>query len=72
MTKQRNQTKGNYVGVKHLIGRKYNVVTKEKLKKMMEVRFQSRSEAKIRWAVKAYNDWRDSKLDEEECPVEIL
>ena len=68
----KNTTKGNYAGVKRLVGRKYNVVTKDKLKKMMEVRFQSRSEAKIRWAVKAYNDWRDAKLDEEDCPVEIL
>ena len=39
---------------------------------MMEVRFQSCSEAKIKWAVKSYCDWRDVKLDEEDCPEEIL
>ena len=39
---------------------------------MMEVTFQQCTESKIKWAVKAYCDWRDVKLDQEDCPSEIL
>ena len=52
--------------------RKYNYVPKEKLTKMMEVTFQQRTEAKIKWAVKSYCDWRVVKLDSKDCPSEIL
>ena len=31
-----------------------------------------RSEAKIRWAVKAYSDWRDVKLENVDCDREIV
>ena len=46
-------------------GRKriYNTISEDKLKKMLELSFHERSEAKIRWAVKAFNDWRVMKLD---------
>ena len=52
--------------------RNYNIVSEDKLKKMMSVTFEVRSEAKMRWAVKAYRDWRNIKVDNEECEREIL
>ena len=53
--------------------RHYNLITSEKIKKMMEVQYQARSESKIRWAVKAYNNWRVMRLDrEEEVDTNIL
>ena len=52
--------------------RKYNYVSEEKLKKMMEFSFEARSEAKIKWAVRAFRDWRNVKLDSEECEEDIL
>ena len=33
---------------------------------MMEKQYQQRSEAKIKWAVKAYRDWRVMRLDRDE------
>ena len=39
---------------------------------MQEFSFEMRSEAKIKWAVKAYRDWRNVKLDEENCEEAIL
>ena len=39
---------------------------------MMELTFQTRTEAKIKWAVNAYCDWRTTKVDSDECPEEIL
>ena len=56
-------------------GRKriYNTISNDKIKKMMEVQYQVRSEAKIRWAVKAYNDWRVMRLDrDDDVDEEIL
>ena len=49
--------------------RNYNIVSEDKLKKMMSVTFEVRNEAKMRWAVKAY---RDIKVESEECEREIL
>ena len=40
--------------------------------KMMELNFQRRTETKIKWAIQCYCDWRDVKLDTEDCPSEIL
>ena len=54
--------------------RSYNSVSEDKLKRMMEMTYEQRSEAKIRWAVKAYNDWRTMRLDTdvEEIDEQIL
>ena len=38
---------------------------------MIEITFQNRSEAKIRWAVKVFCKWRDVKLDNKCCPDDI-
>ena len=35
----------------------YNMVTKEKIGKMMEICYQQCTEAKIKWAVRLYKDW---------------
>ena len=43
--------------------RNYNTITDEKIAKMMEVTYQQRTEAKIKWAVKLYRDWRQMRLD---------
>ena len=50
----------------------YNTITEEKLKKMMEVNFQQRTETKIKWAFNCYNDWHTMKVDQIECECEIL
>ena len=52
--------------------RQYNIVSEQKLRKMMELTYEVRSEAKIKWAVKAYRDWREMKLDDTECEEEII
>ena len=52
--------------------RSYNYVSGDKLKKMMELSFQTRTEAKIKLAVNAYCQWCNDKLDTEDCPKEIL
>ena len=39
---------------------------------MMECEFQARSEAKIKWAVKAYCEWRTMCLDHDDCEAEIM
>ena len=41
----------------------YNSVSESKIAKMMELNYQKRTEAKIKWAVKCYNDWRAMRLD---------
>ena len=43
--------------------RNYNYVSNKKISKMMEIQYQVHSEAKIRWVVKAYNDWQEMRLD---------
>ena len=55
-------------------GRKriFHSISNEKIQKMMEVEYQVRSEAKIKWAVKAFREWRIMRLDREECETEIL
>ena len=51
----------------------YNSVSDEKISKMMQVTFQQHTEAKIKWAFKCYDDWRNMRLDREvECKCEIL
>ena len=52
--------------------RNFHSVTNDKIKKMMECQFQVRSEAKIKWAVKAYHEWRIIRLDKDDCETEIL
>ena len=52
--------------------RKYNNVSSEKLKRMMQFSFEARSEAKIKWAVKAFRDWRDVKIENVDCDQEII
>ena len=39
---------------------------------MMEINYQECTEAKIRWAVKCYNDWRQMRLDRVDYDDEIL
>ena len=51
--------------------RSYNVISEEKIGKMMEVTYQQRTEAKIRWAVKLYNDWRSMRIDQIGCDLRI-
>ena len=39
---------------------------------MMELTYQNRTEAKIKWAVNCYNDWRQMRLSSDVCEVKIL
>ena len=39
---------------------------------MMELNYQKRTEAKIKWAVKCYNDWRTMRLDGVDYEEEIF
>ena len=43
--------------------RSFNSVSEEKVHQMMKVTYQQRTEAKIKWAVKCYNDWRQMRLE---------
>ena len=43
--------------------RQYNIVSQEKINKMMELQYEAGTESKVKWAVKNYNDWRDMYLD---------
>ena len=54
-------------------GRKqnFNSVTDQKIEKMMEITFQERTEAKIKWALNCYNDWRVMRLAKVNCQQEI-
>ena len=38
---------------------------------MMELQYQQHTEAKIRWAVKCYNDWHEMRLDRVDYEEEI-
>ena len=38
----------------------------------MELTFQNHTEAKIKWAVHTYCDWRNDKLDGDDCPEEVV
>ena len=42
------------------------------MKKMMELTYEVRSEAKIKGAVKAYHDWRNMTVECEDCKEEII
>ena len=63
-----NKLKKRAIGILGATGqgrkRLYNTITDEKIKEMMELNFPDRSKAKIKWAVKACNDWRSMRLDE--------
>ena len=52
--------------------RNFHTISNEKINKMMEVEYQVRSEVKIKWAVKAFCEWRVMRLDREYCETEIL
>ena len=52
--------------------RSFNTISEDKLSKMMQLTFQQHTEAKIKWAVRCYNDWRTMRLDQEECDQEII
>ena len=51
--------------------RNFNVVSEEKTNKMMELSFQQRTEAKIRWAVNCYDEWRSMRLQQPGCDLRI-
>ena len=61
-------------GVQKNTGRRrsYNIVSEEKIAKMMEVKYQARTEVKIKWAVNCYNEWRDMHLDRVDYEDEIF
>ena len=50
----------------------YNMISEEKMAKMMEVTYQARTEAKIRWAVKLYNDWHSMRSSQIGCDLRIV
>ena len=49
----------------------YNKASEEKVKKMMEITFQERTEAKIKWALRCYSDWREMHLDRVDYEDEV-
>ena len=51
---------------------KYNSVNSDKIKKMMEITYKVRSKAKIKWAVKAFRDWHNVKIEDEDCEADIM
>ena len=69
-TKLKNRALGVIAANRQGRRRSYNSITDEKIAKMMEITYQQRTEAKIKWAVKNYNDWRDMRL--ENPPFDLL
>ena len=65
--KQKAIGHGLKTGMRH----SYNNISEEKLAKMMEVTYQDRIEAKMRWAVKLYKDWHQMRLDRVDYEDEI-
>ena len=55
-------------------GRKksYNTISEDQMLQMMEVNYQQRTEAKIKWAVALYNDWREMRLLNPQTDLRIL
>ena len=54
------------------MNRMFNTVSEDKIRNMMKLTFQQRTEAKIKWAVKCYNDWREMRLSTFEYEEEIF
>ena len=52
--------------------RSFNMVSDQKIAKMMELTYQDCTEAKIKWAVNCYNSWRKMRLDRGVCDLEIV
>ena len=52
--------------------RSYNTVSNDKIAKMMEITYQDRTEAKIKWAVNNYNSWRTMRLETQEYEEPIF
>ena len=68
----KNQGIGLHKAPKKGIVCTYNSVSDAKLLKMMEVTYRDRTEAKMRWAVELYKDWREMRLDHVDYENEIF
>ena len=69
-TKLKNRALGVIAGGIAGRRRSYNLVTDDKIAKMMKITYQQRTEAKIKWAVKNYNDWQEMRL--EKPPFDLI
>ena len=43
--------------------RSYNVISDKKIEELKQVKMPKKSESKMNWGARAYNDWRDYKLE---------
>ena len=50
----------------------FHNISEQKINKMMQIQFQNRTEAKIKWSVNCYNNWREMRLTRPNCCLEIL
>ena len=71
-----NRLKNQAMGIKKAITtgmrRIFNTISEEKIKRMMEVTYQERIEAKLRWAVKLYREWSRMRVDQSDCDLNIV
>ena len=42
--------------------RNFKFLTEERINELKKIKLKKRSEAKVRWAVNAYTEWRDARL----------
>ena len=52
------------VGVSQTVSsRKYNFLSDAKIEELKQVQLKRKSEAKLNWAMTAYNDWHNKRLE---------
>ena len=70
--KVRSKALGVYRGGVRGRQRTYHSISEDKVNKMMQLKYQQRTEAKIKWALNCYNDWREMRMAQPSCDAEIF
>ena len=52
--------------------RSFKFLSEEKINELKKVKLKKRSEAKVRWAVNCYSDWREARLTNEQFDQNIF
>ena len=51
------------LATKRAVSRNFNLQSDDRIKDLMQVRLKPNSESKVNWAVTAYNEWREFRLE---------
>ena len=49
-------------GTRKAVSRNFNFTSETRINDLMQIKLKKKTEAKVDWAVSAYNDWRDTRL----------